>query len=98
MADFHTESVLFLARTLSKLNTEKECMDFLEDLCTIKEIQDMAQRLDAAILLEQGCSYGEITQKANISSSTISRVRRSLMYGSGGYKTAIERIKADDNK
>ena len=91
--NLHTESTDRLFETILGLESVEECYRFFEDLCTIKEIQDMAQRLDAANLLYDGVSYQKIAEQVNISSATISRVNRCLNYGEGGYKTAIEKMK-----
>lgn len=99
MSDYRNESTERLFRAISAITDPEELRLFLEDLCTIKEIQDMAQRLDTAILLSQGYSYQKIAEKFSISTATISRVNRCLTYGDGGYKIAIERMEqADDNK
>ncbi len=101
MVNIHSESVDRLFQTILNLNTIDECYDFFEDLCTIKEIQDMSQRLDTAVLLLKGFSYQKITEQVNISSATIGRVNKCINYGSGGYKLAIQRLeeteKKDDN-
>ena len=81
---------------IAQLQSEEECADFLEDLCTIKEVQDMAKRLDAAVLLDQGLSYQAVSAQAEISTATISRVSKCLNYGTGGYKTALARIKRSE--
>lgn len=74
------------------LETREECYHFFEDLCTVKEIQDMSQRLETAALLLKGLSYQKIGEQVNISSATIGRVNKCINYGSGGYKLAIERL------
>ncbi len=74
------------------MKTREECYAFLEDVCTIREIQDLAQRLAVAKLLSEKVSYSEITAKTGASSATISRVRRCLEYGTGGYKNILEKI------
>jgi TrpR-related protein YerC/YecD len=89
---YHTQSIDRLFDTIVNLKTREECRAYFEDICTIKEIQDMAQRLDTAILLDQGCSYQRIAQEVGVSTATIGRVSRCLNYGSGGYRTAIKRI------
>ena len=89
---FHSESMDRLFRTISDLKTKEECRAYFEDLCTIKELQDMAQRLDAAILLSQGYSYKKIMESVNISTATIGRVSKCLNYGTGGYKAVIEKL------
>ena len=84
-----------LFQTILNLQTIDECYAYFEDLCTIKELNDMAQRLDAAILLADGLSYQKIMEQVAISTATIGRVSRCLNYGTGGYKAAIEKLKQD---
>ena len=79
-----------LIETISKLNTKKDCYDFFEDVCTIKEILDMSKRLEAAKLLSEGMNYKQIISKIDISSATLSRVSKALNYGTGGYKKVIK--------
>ena len=98
MADYHTPSTARLFRTIAGITDPEECRAFFEDLCTIKEIQDMAQRLDTAVLLDQGLSYQKITEKVGVSTATISRVSRCLNYGTGGYQLVIDRIGDDAEK
>lgn len=74
------------------LETEEECGNFFEDICTIKEIQDISQRLEVAKQLKQGKVYTEIAASTGASTATISRVNKCLSYGSGGYKTVLERL------
>ena len=93
-----TQSIDRLFETILNLNTKEECRAYLEDLCTVKELQDMAQRLDTAILLSQGCSYQKIAQEVGVSTATIGRVSRCLNYGSGGYRTVIERLREGEEK
>ena len=92
MSDYHNQSIENLFKVISEIGTVKECSAFFEDLCTIKEIQDMAQRLETAILLKKGENYQNISLKVGVSSATISRVNRCLNYGSGGYKSVLEKL------
>jgi len=92
MQKLHCESVDRLFKTILNLQTVEECYAYFEDLCTIKEILDMSQRLDTAILLSRGMSYQKIAGQVSVSSATIGRVSKCLNYGSGGYKTAIEKL------
>lgn len=94
MMNFHSESIDRLFQTILNLKSKEECYAYFEDLCTVKEIQDMAQRLDVAILLSEGYSYQKITERVEISTATIGRVSKCLNYGSGGYRTAIKRLKS----
>lgn len=82
-----------LFQSILNLQTLDECYAYFEDLCTIKELNDMAQRLDAAILLAQGASYQKIMEQVEISTATIGRVSRCLNYGTGGYRATIEKLK-----
>ncbi len=88
MAHTHSESVCRLFEDILRLETREECEAFFEDLCTVRELEDMAQRLDAARLLDHGMNYQEISERVGISTATISRVSKCLKYGSG-YKAAL---------
>ena len=92
MHKLHCESVDRLFKTILNLQTLDECYAYFEDICTVKEILDMSQRLDTAILLSKGLSYQKIAEQVKVSSATIGRVSKCLNYGSGGYKKAIERL------
>ena len=96
MASFRSESLDRLFRAILSLENVDECYDFFEDVCTINEVQDMAQRFDVALLLDEGRNYQSITKEVNVSTATISRVSRCLNYGSGGYRNAIEKLKASE--
>ena len=89
---FRSQSIDRLYDVISKLNSREECFAFFSDLCTIKELQDMAQRLDTAVLLSQGKSYQAITQQVGVSTATIGRVSKCLNYGPGGYKTILKKL------
>ncbi len=95
MEKFNKESVEKFFNVILNLETVEECYKFFEDLCTVKELQDMGQRLDVALLLEEGNNYNVISSKVGASSATISRVNKCLMYGSGGYNLAIKKIRGE---
>ncbi len=78
--------------TILKFSTADECRSFFEDICTIKEIQDMSQRLEVARMLNKNKSYAEISKETGASTATISRVNKCLVYGSDGYKRALEKM------
>ena len=90
--NFSTPSIDRFFESILNLKSVEECYKYFEDICTIKEIQNMAQRLDTAILISQGLNYQTIAEKADVSTATVVRVGRCLKYGSGGYKMAIERL------
>ena len=91
----HTASADRLFETILGLKDIEECRAFFEDVCTIKEITDMSQRLDTAFLIDEGLSYQAISDKIGISTATISRVSRCLNYGAGGYRAVIDRAKEE---
>ena len=80
-----------LYQTLVKLENVEEAEKFLDDLCTIKELEAMSQRLRAAKMLLDGKTYNEIVEETEISSATLARVSKCVRYGDGGYKTVIEK-------
>ncbi|MCR4594242.1 MAG: helix-turn-helix domain-containing protein [Clostridiales bacterium] len=98
MSNLRNESTTRLFETIKDISTVEECYAFFEDLCTIKEIQDMSQRFDTAILLDEGMSYQKIAEKVGVSTATISRVNRCLEYGAGGYRNALDKRSAKEEK
>nr|NNM91526.1 hypothetical protein [Bacilli bacterium] len=74
------------------LKTVEECDRFFDDLCTVGELQSLAQRLEVAKMLDQGLTYSHIEEETGASTATISRVKRCLHYGADGYRIALERI------
>lgn len=88
----NSKSIEKLFEAILLLETKEECLKFFEDVCTIKELQDMSQRLDVALQLKKGKSYQEISKNTGASTTTISRVNRCLMYGNGGYKAILEKL------
>lgn len=81
-----------LFSAILKLSSIDECYNFFDDLCTIKEVQDMAQRLEVAKMLNENISYIKISEKTGASTATISRVNKCLVYGSDGYKLALDKM------
>ena len=96
MKKIHNELTEKFFKVILNLNSVDECKSFFEDICTIKELQDMSQRLEVAFLLDQGKSYQEVLTKTGVSTATISRVNKCLNYGSGGYKQVIDKFSAGD--
>ena len=98
MRNFQSESVDRLFKAILLLQDEEECYRFFDDLCTIKEIQDMAQRLHTAELIDKGISYQKISDATGVSTATISRVSRCLNYGAGGYRSILSKLKEDHHE
>ena len=87
-----------LYRAIVALKDEDECRRFLQDLCTVSELKAMEQRMDVAMLLDQGLIYSEILERTGASSATISRVNRCLHYGSDGYRAVIPRLRQQEEE
>ena len=87
------ETIDALFDAILSLETREECYDFFEDLCTVKEISDMAQRLEAAKLLLDGSTYEQIVKTVEISTATISRINRCIQFGTGGYRLTLEMVR-----
>ena len=92
MKPYQNKDMDFLYRGVLSLQTREECYAFFEDICTIKELQAMAQRFRVAAMLRDNKNYNEIQADTGAISATISRVNKCLLYGSGGYATALERM------
>ena len=92
MTKIHTKEIERLMEAILSLKTKEEALNFFEDICTIKEIQDMSQRLQVAEMLHQNKSYIEISKETGASTATISRVNKCLNYGSDGYRNALIRL------
>ncbi len=80
-----------LARAILSLKTEEECYDLLEDMCTLKEVEDMSNRLYIASMLSRGKTFMDVESKTGASSATISRVNRCLKHGQG-YQRILKRL------
>ncbi|MCL6516680.1 YerC/YecD family TrpR-related protein [Alicyclobacillus sp.] len=74
------------------LKTVEECYRFFDDLCTVGEVRSLAQRLEVARMLREGCTYHQIEEETGASTATISRVKRCLQYGADGYRVVLERL------
>lgn len=74
------------------LKNREECYKFFEDLCTVKELLSLSQRLEVAAMLREDKTYLEIGEKTGASTATISRVNRSLSYGEDGYNLVFSRL------
>ncbi len=81
-----------LFEAILELQSVEECYRFFDDLCTIREVAAMAQRLEVAKMLRQKVTFNAIAEKTGASTATIARVNKCLVYGADGYKTILERL------
>ena len=86
------EATDLLFKAILSLKNEEECYNFFEDLCTVPELKPMSQRIVVAKMLTDKKVYSDIVLKTGASTATISRVNRSLIYGSDGYEMVFGRI------
>ena len=92
MDKLHNESTDLLFKSILTLETVDECYAFFEDICTVKEILSIAQRVTVAQMLREGKVYSDIVAESGASTATISRVNRSLNYGKDGYGIVFDRL------
>ncbi len=81
-----------LFEAILSLEDVHECYMFFEDLCTVSELNAIAQRYKVAQMLKHKTTCSAIAEKTGASTATISRVNRALHYGTGGYDLILERI------
>ena len=90
------EQIEKLYKAILLLETVEECNAFFDDICTIQELEALAQRLDVAKELLKGKSYLDINKSTGARTATSCRVSKCLNYGDGGYKTVIERMEGEN--
>lgn len=89
---WRSEETDFLAKTLLTFETEDDANRLLDDLCTMAEIKALAQRLAVARLLAKDTTYNTIVASTGASTTTISRVKRCLLYGAEGYRRVLRKL------
>ncbi len=87
-----TEAVESLFEAILQLENKEECFNFFEDLCTVNELLSLSQRFEVASMLREKKTYIEIAEKTGASTATISRVNRSLNYGTDGYEVIFKKL------
>ena len=89
---FQNKEIDDLFEAILALENQEECYRFFEDICTIKELQSIAQRLQVAKLLREKKTYSDIEEITKASTATISRINKCLVYGSDGYRLILDRL------
>ena len=90
--NIRTEEVDHLFEAILSLQNKEECYSFFEDVCTVNELLSISQRYEVARMLRENKTYLDIAAKTGASTATISRVNRSLNYGSDGYDVVFKRL------
>ena len=93
-----TEAVDNLFEAILNLKNKEECYLFFEDVCTVNELLSLSQRFEVAKMLREHKTYLEIAEKTGASTATISRVNRSLNYGSDGYEMVFNRMEKKEQE
>lgn len=91
--DWRNEQAESLLSAIVSLQSPDEAAAFLRDLCTHKEVTEMASRWTIVRLLDQGLSYREIADQTGVSTATVTRVSQWLHHGMGGYELILDRLK-----
>ena len=94
-ANIHDHLTDQLFKVILSLKDQEQCYKFFEDICTVSELQAMAQRLEVARMLDEGCLYESIVEKTGAITATISRVKRCLVYGADGYYSVMGVLKGE---
>ena len=90
MSNETRQHIQTLLRLLAQLDDPEDIRLLMEDLCTAKELENMAERFHAAKLLLEGKTYNQVMEQVEISSATLSRVSRCVQYG-GGYSKLLKK-------
>ena len=98
MNRYQNDGCQLLFRALLSLKDEDDCAAFLEDLMTQKEIADVAQRVLVAKMLSEQVVYSKIVEETGASTATISRINRAFNYGTGGYRTILDRVEKESKQ
>ena len=87
------ENMEYLFKCIVAVDNIEDCKSFLEDLCSMSELEEMSRRVKAARMLRDGYVYSEIAAETGLSTATISRVNRCLKYGNNGYSNVLDAVK-----
>jgi len=92
MKNWRTKKLKNLATAFLVLKDQSGMENFLRDLCTVEELEELSARLEVATLLAQGESYRAISKKTKVSTTTVTRIAQWLNNGEGGYKTVLNSL------
>ena len=92
--DWKTDDAGALFDAILRLDSRDGAERFFRDLCTLTEIRDMAQRWAVVRLLAEGMHYAQISRQTGASTATITRIASWLNHGEGGYREALDLLRA----
>lgn len=90
--DWRSKDVDAVMEAILRLESLEEAQRFFRDLCTLSELEAMAQRWSVVRLLERGLPYQEVSRRTGASTTTVTRVAHWLKRGEGGYRLALDRL------
>ncbi|HAT03604.1 MAG TPA: DNA-binding transcriptional regulator [Candidatus Magasanikbacteria bacterium] len=90
MKTWKTPQLKKLSRAFLSLKKEEDILNFLRDLCTLEELEEMSRRWEAVHLIHKGVPYRDIAQKTGLSTTTVTRIAHWLHHGEGGYPKALD--------
>lgn len=91
MKNWKTPKLKKLAKTLISIEKESDMQNFLRDLCTIEELDEISNRWEAVGLLDKGIPYREVASKTGMSTTTVTRIAHWMKHGEDGYKKALKK-------
>ena len=91
--NWKTPKLKKISQAFLSLKTESEMLNFLRDLCTLEELEEMSKRWEAVRLLEEGLAYRAVSEKTGLSTTTVTRISHWLHHGEGGYQSALKNTK-----
>ena len=93
--EWRSEATNDLLDTILELPDRAAAERFFRDLCTFRELHDLAQRWHVVRLLDEGTSYSELSRTTGASTATVTRIAQWLNHGTGGYREALARDAAE---
>lgn len=93
MKNWRNKKLKNLAAAFLAIKDQIEMENFLRDLCTLEELEELSARWEVVLLLAKGQSYREISKKTKVSTTTVTRIAQWLNNGEGGYQAALKRAK-----
>lgn len=92
MEKWRTPKLKKLVKTLVAFDSDADMTNFLRDLCTLDELEELSTRWEAVQLLNKGMPYREVAEKTKLSTTTVTRIAHWLHHGEGGYETALKKL------